>query len=277
VGWPVAELQGLESLLLKAAVLAYFACGAAAIVALVMGRPWRAVQGLMTVGLAAHTLALALRWARLGHGPYTNMYEILSSNIWSMLLVFAVASWRYPVIRPGAVVIMPVILLLLCWMLLLDGRPGHLPPTYDTAWLYVHVTFAKIFSGALLVCVALAGIIMLRRVPLIRPRLARLPADPGLDELCFRFLALALVFHSLMLVAGAIWAQSAWGRYWAWDPLETWSFFIWLLLAFTIHLRVTFRPRPALTAGLVMLLFALSFLNFFGVPFVSEVPHRGVL
>lgn len=271
------DLQGFEGLLLSTAILAYFACGVVALADLLRGRPSPLVQGLVTVGLAAHTLSLALRWIRLGHGSYTNMYEILSSNVWSMLLVFALASWRFPVIRPAAAVVMPVIFMLLCWMLLLDSGPGHLPPTYDTGWLYVHVTFAKIFSGALLVCLALAGIILLRRVPPFRLRLARLPADAGLDELCFRFLALALVFHSLMLVAGAIWAQSAWGRYWAWDPLETWSFFIWLLLAFTIHLRVTFRPRPALNAGLVVLLFVLSFLNFFGVPFVSDVPHRGVL
>ena len=272
------EAAQVEALLLWAALLGYVIAGVAAIFGVLLGRrPERGVLALLALGLALHTSSIAVRWVSVGHGPYTNLYEILSSNIWSMLLVFTLAYWRFPAVRPGAAVVMPIMFVLMGWMLVIGSAPGHLPPTYNTVWLYIHVGFAKIFSGALLVSVALAGIILLRRIAALRPRLAWLPADPGLDDLNFRFLALALVFHSLMRVAGAVWAQDAWGRYWAWDPLETWSFFIWLLLAFTIHLRVTFTPQPLANAGLVITIFVLAFLNFFGVPFVSEVPHRGIL
>ena len=92
------------------------------------------------------------------------------------------------------------------------------------------------------------GRVLLRRQGLALGRLAGLPPDGRLDDLAYRFMALGLVFQSLMLVSGAIWAQDAWGRYWAWDPLETWSFVTWLLLAFALHLRLTLRASaPAAT------------------------------
>ena len=80
-----------------------------------------------------------------------------------------------------------------------------------------------------------------------------------------------------MLIAGAIWAQDAWGRYWAWDPLETWSFITWLLLALALHVRVTFKPTPVRTAWMVMVVFVMAFLTFFGVPFISESTHKGAV
>ena len=88
---------------------------------------------------------------------------------------------------------------------------------------------------------------------------------------------LGFVFETLMLIAGAIWAQDAWGRYWGWDPLETWAFLTWLALAFFIHLRVTFKLRPRAGAYAIITVFVLAFLTFFGVPFVSTAPHKGAV
>jgi ABC-type transport system involved in cytochrome c biogenesis permease subunit len=90
-------------------------------------------------------------------------------------------------------------------------------------------------------------------------------------------MALALVFDSLMLITGAIWAQDAWGRYWAWDPLETSSFITWILLAFALHLRVTYRSSPRQGAWMAITVFLLAFITFFGVPFVSTAPHKGAV
>ena len=81
-----------------------------------------------------------------------------------------------------------------------------------------------------------------------------------------------------MLVAGAVWAYSAWGRYWAWDSLETWTFATWLAMALLLHLRVTYRRLPAVAGQLAVLgLFALAVLTFLGVPFISVAPHKGVM
>ena len=268
----------LELQILWAGIIAYVASGSLAIVALLMGkRPERTVLALMVLGLVLHTASIALRWERLGHGPFITMFEILSSNVWSLMLAFALAYWRIPKIRPAAAVVMPILFIMMGWLMLSHPGEGHFPPTYRTVWLYIHIGFGKVFLGAVLVAVGLAGVILLRRFDLGVERLARLPDDRRLDELAFRFMAVGLVFETLMLVAGAIWAQDAWGRYWAWDPLETWAFLTWLTLAFTIHARLAFKIQPATHATMIMAVFGLAFLTFFGVPFISTSPHKGAV
>jgi ABC-type transport system involved in cytochrome c biogenesis permease subunit len=267
-----------ELQILWAAIVVYVAAGSLAIVALLLRKhPERTVLGLMGLGLALHTLSIGLRWDRLGHGPFITMFEILSSNVWSLMLAFALAYWRIPKIRPAAAVVMPILFVMMGWLMLAHPGEGHFPPTYRTPWLYIHIGLGKVFLGAVLVAVGLAGIILLRRWNLGVSRLARLPDDARLDELAFRLMAVGLVFETLMLVAGAIWAQDAWGRYWAWDPLETWAFLTWLALGFSIHARLAYKIQPATHATLILSVFALAFLTFFGVPFISTSPHKGAV
>jgi ABC-type transport system involved in cytochrome c biogenesis permease subunit len=224
-----------------------------------------------------HTASLAVRWTRVGHGPFITLYEILSSNIWSLTLILAIAYWRVRAVRPAAAVAMPVLFLLMAWLLVARPDAGHLPPTYNTLWLYVHVALGKVFLGAALVAVGISGVILLRGAGLQLAGFASLASNERLEELAFRFMILGFLFETLMLIAGAIWAQGAWGRYWAWDPLETWAFMTWLTLAFFIHWRATTRLSPRSSAIAVLVVFALAFLTFFGVPFVSTAPHKGAI
>ncbi|HKK55695.1 cytochrome c biogenesis protein [Marinobacter sp.] len=271
-------MEKWELVLLWCALIGYVIGGSAAIIGVVLKRlPERTVLAILALALLLHTAFLAIRWVRLGHGPYLTMFDILSSNIWSFMLIFLIVYWRYQVVRPASAIIMPVIFMLMGWMQLSDNTPGHLPSHYNTLWLYIHISFAKVFSGMVLVAVGLSGIILLRHLQPARERFARLPVNGSLADLAYRFMAIALIFHSLMLVAGAIWAHDAWGRYWNWNALETWSFITWLLLAFAIHLRITFKPSPELSAVLVIGVFSLAFLTFYGVPFFSNAPHKGVM
>jgi ABC-type transport system involved in cytochrome c biogenesis permease subunit len=272
-------MSGLDGELrvLWAAAVVYVAAGTLAIFGVMLGRrPERAVLGLLVLALALHGASIALRWRRLGHGPFITLFEILSSNVWSLTFVFTLAYWRIRPLRPSAAVVVPILFVLLGWMLVSHPGRGFFPPTYDTVWLYVHVFLGKVFLGTVLVAVGLAGAILLRAVGW-GGALRRMPDDRSLEELAYRFMGVGLIFDSLMLVAGAIWAQDAWGRYWAWDPLETWAFVTWLLLGFAIHTRITLRPRPAAAAALVCIVFGVAFLTFFGVPFVSRVPHQGAI
>lgn len=268
----------LELKLLWSALVVYVASGSTAIVSVVLERrPQRAILSLLVVGLALHTASIAVRWDRLGHGPFVTMFEILSSNVWSLLLAFALAYWRLPAIRASAAVVMPIVFIMMGWLLTTSPGEGHLPPTYHTVWLFIHIGFGKVFLGAVLVAVGIAGVILLRQHGIGVNRLAGLPANERLDDLAYRFMALGLIFETLMLVAGAIWAQDAWGRYWAWDPLETWAFITWLTLAFALHLRLVYQLSPHYGAWLVLAVFVLAFLTFFGVPFVSTAPHKGAV
>lgn len=270
--------MNFEMLTLWTAVVCYVVAGSVAIVSVVLGkRPERVILGLIVTGLVFQTLSLGLRWQLLGHGPYTTFFEILSSNVWSLMLVFALAYWRIPKLRPTAAVVMPVFFLLMGWMILLDKSAGPLPATYHTVWLFIHIGFSKVFLGMVLVALGLSGIILMRHFGLMLARWARLPENARLEELAFRFMAIGFIFETLMLISGAIWAQDAWGRYWAWDPLETWAFITWLVLAFWLHARFTFKMTPVFGAAMVVTVFVLAFLTFFGVPLISAVPHQGAV
>lgn len=259
-----------ETLALQAAVGCY---GGAA-----LAQRWpHAAGAALATALGLHTLALALRWQAHGHGPFTTMHEILSSNLWSLALVCALAAWAMREVRTALPLAMPVLLVLALWLLMADARPGHLPATYATPLLYLHTLVGKLFLGLLLVAVALGGVPLARCTAAGRRVFARAASDQRLDELAHRFAAFAFVFETLMLIVGAVWAQDAWGRYWAWDPLESWAFATWLALAAALHARATLRPTPARHGLWLACVFALAFLTFFGVPFISTVPHKGAV
>jgi cytochrome c-type biogenesis protein CcsB len=268
----------LEMKLLWVALVAYVVAGSTGIIGVALKkRPERTVLGLMLLGLALHTASLVLRWQRLDHGPFVTMFEILSSNVWSMMLVFSITYWRLPAIRPSAAVVMPIVFMVMGWLLMTNPGEGHLPPTYHTIWLFIHIGFGKVFFGAVLVAVGVSGVVLARRTAWGAGRFERLPADDRLSELSFRCMAIGFVFETLMLIAGAIWAQDAWGRYWAWDPLETWAFLTWLVLAFSLHARFTLKLSPRAGSALIMAVFVIAFLTFFGVPFISESAHKGAV
>jgi ABC-type transport system involved in cytochrome c biogenesis permease subunit len=273
----MGRLMGADPFL-PAALAAYVAAGALAVAALMgsrrAGRAWLA---LLFGALALHGAALGVRWIDVGHGPFTTMHEILSSNVFSLALVFALAAWRWAAVRAAGALVMPVLFLMMAWLLATDPAAGHLPPTYRTAWLWVHVALGKVFLGSALVGVGLAAVILVRRAGWNPRGLAHLPDDARLENLAFRFMAVGFLFESLMLVAGAIWAQDAWGRYWSWDPLESWAFATWIALAAFLHARSTLPLVPAARAAMILGVFGIAFLTFFGVPFVSVAPHKGAL
>jgi cytochrome c-type biogenesis protein CcsB len=267
-----------EILLLWVAVCTYVLSGVIAIFGVVLGkRPERTVVGLLFAALLLHGTSILLRWDRLDHGPYLTMFEILSSNVWSLLFIYAIAYLRYRPIRPTAAIVLPLMFIMMGWMMLSSTDAGHLPPTYDTTWLVIHILFGKVFLGSVLIAVGMAVVTLLRHFDVGTARLARLPNDEQLDDLAYRFMALGVIFDTLMLIAGAIWAQDAWGRYWDWDPLETWSFLTWLFMVFSLHLRVTYKTSPQRSSVMILVVFVLAFLTFFGVPFVSTAPHQGAV
>jgi ABC-type transport system involved in cytochrome c biogenesis permease subunit len=218
---------------------------------------------------------LGLRWLRLGHGPFFNLYEILASNLFSLSLIHALFYWRQPQWRASSSVVLPVLLLLGGWLWHSTPSDSHFHPTYDTAWLWVHLAAGKLFLGMTLCALGVALLSPLRQV--FPVAFAGTPDSPALEGQTWRLLRWALVFETGMLAAGSVWAQDAWGRYWAWDPLETWAFLTWLALVAALHIRHSYRISPGLTAGMVAGVFILAFLTFFGVPFISLAPHKGAI
>ncbi len=267
-----------ESLLLWGGLAGYAASTAAAWHGAVRRRGHdRFVLALLSAGVVLFALCIAERWVRVGYGPFLTMYEILLSNLFSLGLIYALAYWRVAWVRPGSIVALPILLVLGLWLLRVSAEPSQLPATYENYWLWIHVGLGKVFLGSCLVAVGLAGFLLLGRTGFFRDWFAQLGDHAALDALAWRFFALAFVFHSLMLIAGAVWAQDAWGRYWDWDSLETWAFITWLALGISLHTRATYRLP--LWAGWSMIVgsFTLAFLTFFGMPFLSLAPHKGIV
>ncbi len=256
--------------------LLYLACGAYGLgFALTFvgrsPRAWRRAYYPLAAGLAVHSASIALRWERVDHGPFINLYEILSSNLWSLMLAYLLfLPWAAKHREAGKYVV-PLLAMLMLWLLLTTPRDTYLPATYDTVWLYFHVVTGKVFLGLLMLSAAVSIAEARRR--------GAMPADnsdSAAASLAYRLLAFAFVFESMMLLFGAIWAQDAWGRYWAWDPLETWAFLTWLSVVFVLHWRLKYSHRRWF-AALVGACFVIAFLTFFGVPFVSTAPHKGMI
>jgi ABC-type transport system involved in cytochrome c biogenesis permease subunit len=231
----------------------------------------------LALALACTAIGIALRWLRLGHGPFLDMFEILASSLLSLGLVVAWALRRDPLQQVTAPVVLPLLAVMALWLLTTDAADTHFPPTYDTPVLWFHVLLGKLFLGCALLGLGVAGIVLLRATRLGAHALAQAPADAVLDARAWRLMRIALVFESLMLITGAVWAQDAWGRWWAWDPLETWAFLTWLLLSGALHARQSWRIGPRGGAWLIVAVFVLAFLTFFGVPFVSVAPHKGAV
>jgi len=227
-------------------------------------------------GVALLASALAVRWMRLGHGPFVNLFELLMSQLFSLGLIYSLVYWRVPRLRASAVVVLPLIWLLGTWILFLEPADSLFPPTYSNNWLWAHVGFGKIFLSFCLMAAGLSGVILLRTIPRFARSISHM-SDEALDQLAWRFMILALVFDSLMLTAGAVWAQDAWGRFWSWDALETSSFITWLSIGAAIHTRLTFKLPIRFGAVIIMAIFALAFATYFGAPFYSEAAHKGVV
>ncbi|MRR52535.1 MAG: cytochrome C biogenesis protein, partial [Rhodocyclaceae bacterium] len=215
-------------------------------------------------GLVPHIAAMAGRWVRLGHGPYLGFYEVISSYAFFGVVIFAVLVWRFKPLRPLGVVLMPIAFLVLGGAMLAPKSELEVTASLASYWLAVHVAFAKLSYGSFITSFGLAVIYLMRS---LRPqgavavRLAKLPAQEVIDDLTFKFVAAGFIFLGIMIAAGAVWANESWGRYWGWDPIETWSLISWLCYAVILHLRLTMGWKGdkfawAAVAGLPINLFA---------------------
>ena len=266
----------IELLSFWATLVAYSLISIIAIFGVVLRkRPERTLLALMTSAVLLHTMAIGARWLRIGHLPVINGFEMLSANLWGLMLAVCIGYWLLPKVRAFAAILMPIVIMIMAWMLLKPTTESSLPPTYETIWLYIHIAFIKLFLGCAFIALGISGIVLMRAANVGRSRFASMPDDKALDGRAYRFMALALIFDTLGITAGSIWAQDAWGRYWSWDPLETWSLITWLAIGLSLHVRAPFKTTPLTNAWLTVGVFCVAFFTFFGIPFVSTALHKG--
>ena len=224
---------------------------------------------LTAAGWVLHAGSIVARGLAAGRAPWGNMYEFSSAICFSAVTVFLTLQWRRPSRRLGLFVLLPVVLGLGVATMVLYTPAGPLVPALHSYWLVIHVAAAITASGLFTVASVLAAVYLAvtrRRTGRLHRALGTIVPDPEkLDDLCFRLLAIAFPIWTFAVVAGAIWAESAWGRYWGWDPKETWAFIIWVVYAAYLHARVTAGWRGRRAAVLALLGAAAFLFNYFGV------------
>lgn len=225
------------------------------------------------VGLLPHSVALLVRWNVVGHGPYMMKYEVLSSNAWIAIVLMLVFVWRKPNWAPLALVVIPVSILMMGFGLFSNPEARDLPPSLRSIWLVFHVLFNKLAVGAFLLSFA-SAVVLLRKISGASGRLLdRLPSADVMEAYTFRLIGFGFIFWSTTIVAGAIWANQSWGRYWGWDPIETWSLVTWLCYGILIHARLFFRLKPAVTAWGTVACFVVAVLTVLIFPFLIPSLH----
>lgn len=230
---------------------------------------------LAIVGLVTHSVAITLRWIAVGHGPYINLYEIASSETWFAVAAYLLLYRKYPNLYLVGSFIMPISFLLIGFGMFGTKQANPIPDTFYTFWLIVHIMFAKLTYGSCLVAAGIGGIYLVKeKWP---EKLVNLPDLAKLDLLGYRFIAFGFIMAAVMIFAGSIWANEAWGRYWGWDPIETWSLISWLVYAIYLHRRVTGRWEGRKAAWMAIgAVFVLIF-ALFGVNFVYQSVHSGYM
>lgn len=233
-------MQNAENILFTLTMVAYFASMASYFPFLAMKKDGAGKTGelLQTSALVLHTTALVLRGLAAGRLPMTNQYEFATCFAWALALVslIFIRKYRFTVLGVFA---MPIVFLIMGYAAMQSRDIKPLMPALQSGWLAFHVSTAIISYGAFGVSAALGAIFLLRGRIREESFLDRhIPGESKLDLIAYRSVCLGLLFLTLTILTGAIWAERAWGSYWSWDPKETWSLVTWIIYAVYLHLRL---------------------------------------
>ncbi len=229
---------------------------------------------IVIFGLLVHTLWIVVRWIDVGHGPYLNLYEVSSSDSIIAILIYLIAQWKYPKIRIIGIYVLPAVFLLMGFGALSTKEPVELSPILDSSWLVVHVLTAKLAFGSYLISSVLAVIFLMREKGKKGRILKWFPENPVTEELIRKFITLGFLNHTVMLVSGSIWANVAFGSYWSWDPIETWSLISWIVYGIFYHLITIHGWHGKRMAWFTLIALGSIVFALFGVPFVFEGSHN---
>ncbi len=234
----------------------------------------RAATVAAFLGVLGNAAGFCLRWweshqVGMGHVPLTNMYESLVFFSLVTMAVCLILARQYKIRVLGAVVAPFAFLAMAYASLNHSDQIQPLVPALQSNWLTAHVFTAFLGYAGFAAATGLAIMFMLKSSESHGPVTKALPEAPVLDQLMYQCILLGFLFLSVGIITGAVWANSAWGRYWSWDPKETWSLATWLIYAALIHLRLVRGWTGKRTALLSIVGFAAVLFTWFGVNYLS--------
>jgi len=231
----------------------------------------RMAISLIVLGALLHLSALLLRGIATERVPWGNMYEFGATLSLAAVITWLVLLRRFPIRRLSVWLLLPVIVLMFLGGLVLYTTAAPVQPALQSYWLAIHVFAIALGSGMVLV----PGVVsVLYLVKTYRPQWAtKLPDAQVLDQVAYRTTVFAFPIYTAGVIFGAIWAESAWGRFWGWDPKETVAFVAWIVYAAYLHSRATAGWRGGRAAVINIVGFAAMIFNLFFINLVVAGLH----
>ncbi len=239
------------------------------------------------LGLALHVVGTVLRGLAAGRVPWANMYEFTLVGTLFAVATFVVLCRRWDVRFLGTPVLLLSVAALGLGLAAFYVPAEPVEPALQSYWLVIHVSIATIATGLFSVSFASSALQLMKDSrdagtggPVAAwlggrrwRMLDALPSTRELEALSFRVTAVGFVLWTFTLIAGAVWAEHAWGRYWGWDPKEVWTFVVWVVYAAYLHARTTRGWSGRRAAWFVVIGFAAVVFNFTGVNLLFNGKH----
>jgi cytochrome c-type biogenesis protein CcsB len=230
---------------------------------------------LTVFGMLVHAVGVVSRGIAAQRVPWGSMYEFAITGSLAVVVAYVFLVRRYDIRWLGLLVTGFLTIVLGIAVIVLYRPVGPLVPALHSYWLLIHVSSAAIAGGAFAVG-ALASVLFLLKSRVEAKALAdaqvartgflwRIPPSEAIDRVAYRVHAFAFPLWTFAVLAGAIWAQYAWGKFWGWDPKEVWAFITWVVYAAYLHARATVGWRGKAAAYVALLGFATFLFNFVGI------------
>jgi len=235
------------------------------------------------IGLLFHTAGIGMRWQEsyqmgIGHAPLSNMYESLVFFAWSIVLLYLVVEYIYKNKAIGAFAI-PFAFGSMAYASLspeFSDRINPLVPALQSNWLIAHVFTCFIGYAAFAVACGTGIMYLVKSMDKSESPesiLGSLPSLKVIDDITHKVILFGFLWLSGGIISGAVWANSAWGTYWSWDPKETWSLITWFVYAFALHARFTRGWAGKRIAWIAIIGFLAVVFTYYGVNFLLSGLH----
>jgi cytochrome c-type biogenesis protein CcsB len=230
-------------------------------------------NGIMAVGAAGNLAGFVLRWIEshqmgIGRPPLSNLYESLVFFAFCIAITHLYVVFKYKVQIIGAATA-PLAFLTMAYASLPKVNDAIMPllPALQSNWLIAHVMTYFLGYGAVTVAFGVSLLFLLKTKSGDNAKgvLALIPDPALLDELTYQLIMFGFLFLTIGMITGAVWANQAWGRYWGWDPKETWSLITWLIYAGLLHARLMRGWKGKRIAILSCVGFMAVLFTYFGV------------
>ncbi|MFZ5569931.1 MAG: c-type cytochrome biogenesis protein CcsB [Thermodesulfobacteriota bacterium] len=246
--------------------------------------PGKLAMGTLMLAAAGNAAGIVLRWIEsydlgIGHAPFSNLYESLVFYSLVIAILSLVMEFRYRNRVIGAFTT-PLMFLALAYASLnpnMNDRIQPLIPALKSNWLIAHVItcFLGYAGFAVAFVVSLMYLLKSRNLEESDQKPVHLPAPAVLDDITHQLVMFGFFFLSIGIITGAVWANSAWGRYWGWDPKETWSLVTWFIYAVLLHARFMRGWQGKRIALLSIVGFSAVIFTYFGVNYLPGLHSYG--